>query len=354
MSLIVKSDSILKLIESFKKLDDKYEVYSSVKNDKTDIYKRVKDIEDSEIESSINIIKNNEPPISSIKSFVFSSTEEYLKFKREKSEVEFSEIDLNLNTKIILGAKACDIESISILDRVFLKEPIDTLYQKKRESVVLVASVCSKSGANCFCDRFGVDRLNSAGADILLIDGNQLENESSDVFLKSKTKSGENLINELLEIDEVEKVDEISSIKSDETIKAQISPEEIKDKMEELYNSDIWKDLAMSCLGCGICTYYCPTCHCYDINDYYRKNEGVRYRSWDSCMFSNFTNMAGGHNPRPSREDRVRNRFFHKLNYFVKKEGPLACVGCGRCQKYCPAGISINDIVNRIGGAENV
>lgn len=356
MDFIVKSTSLSNLLKSLKNLEEQYQIYCPVKEDDAESYMPLKDIKESQLESVEKLISDNEPPLNSIKSFVFSNTETYLEFHREKDRVEFSAVATEQAPKVILGCKPCDVESLSMIDKVFLQQPVDTLYQKKRESTILISSVCNTKGANCFCDEFAVDKTCPKAADILLIEGNKCQAISQDVYLQSISEKGEAFLKELLKQDGIEKVQSKPELSLEENVSKDsiLCPEDIQAKMEELYDSEIWQDLAMRCLGCGICAYYCPTCHCYDINDYYRKNQGVRYRSWDSCMFSNFTNMAGGHNPRPTKADRIKNRFFHKLNYFVKKQGPIACVGCGRCAKHCPAGISINTVLNKIGGHKDV
>ena len=62
-------------------------------------------------------------------------------------------------------------------------------------------------------------------------------------------------------------------------------------------------------------------------------------------MFSLFTLHASGHNPRPGRKERVRQRFMHKLSYFPDRyDGVVSCVGCGRCVIYCPVNIDIREI----------
>ena len=55
--------------------------------------------------------------------------------------------------------------------------------------------------------------------------------------------------------------------------------------MMELFNSPKWQELYQSCLGCGTCTFVCPTCQCYDIRDYDTGHGIIRYRCWDSCMY---------------------------------------------------------------------
>ncbi len=39
-------------------------------------------------------------------------------------------------------------------------------------------------------------------------------------------------------------------------------------KTEEFFGAPEWKELSQSCLGCGTCTFVCPTCQCYDIKDF--------------------------------------------------------------------------------------
>jgi ferredoxin len=69
-------------------------------------------------------------------------------------------------------------------------------------------------------------------------------------------------------------------------------------------------------------------------------------RNWDSCMFPLFTLHASGHNPRGEKVQRVRQRFMHKLKYYVDKyKNGVACVGCGRCVQYCPVNIDIRQVI---------
>jgi ferredoxin len=99
-----------------------------------------------------------------------------------------------------------------------------------------------------------------------------------------------------------------------------------------LHGAPFWDDLAFACLNCGTCTFSCPTCWCFDIQDEVHGTSGVRMKNWDSCMFPIFTVHTTGHNPRGTKTQRVRQRFMHKLKYFVDKyETGIMCVGCGRC-----------------------
>jgi len=69
-------------------------------------------------------------------------------------------------------------------------------------------------------------------------------------------------------------------------------------------------------------------------------------------MFGEYTQMAGGHNPRPTKKERVRNRFMHKLNYFPDRYNMLLCTGCGRCINVCPVNLDITSVIKQIKEAE--
>ncbi len=60
----------------------------------------------------------------------------------------------------------------------------------------------------------------------------------------------------------------------------------VKEKMDAGFESPAWEAITRSCLGCGACTYVCPTCHCFDITDESHGDQGVRIRTWDACQYS--------------------------------------------------------------------
>ncbi|MFA5084420.1 MAG: 4Fe-4S dicluster domain-containing protein [Candidatus Paceibacterota bacterium] len=112
----------------------------------------------------------------------------------------------------------------------------------------------------------------------------------------------------------------------------------------------IWDELEKICLGCGICTYVCPICHCFSVEDDIKLDgsECSRCRSWDACTLNNFAKVAGGKNFRPNIKYRYYNWFYHKFVRAYKEYGKSQCVGCGRCQKYCPAHIDIEKVLSEI------
>ena len=124
-------------------------------------------------------------------------------------------------------------------------------------------------------------------------------------------------------------------------------------KTDRFFGAPEWKELSESCLGCGTCTFVCPTCQCYDIKDFDTGNGVTRFRCWDSCMYSEFTKMSAGQ-PRLTQLERFRQRFMHKLVYFpTNNDGMFSCVGCGRCVAKCPIHMNIVKVMKRLGGQEH-
>ncbi|SKC76723.1 4Fe-4S dicluster domain-containing protein [Maledivibacter halophilus] len=345
MGLIIKTNEFSNLISALSQLKSKYNIFCPKLEDEVEHYRPLDRVNPKEVEIVEEITFQSKPPLGSIKSFLFPDSETYIKFSRRGDKLEIEEPE-KMMPQIILGVKACDVRSLELIDKVFLADPVDTLYREKRDKTVIIAAICTEIGENCSCEDFGICPTEPS-ADILMYKDNKKE-----IYLKSNSKKGEKLLEQLMEIGDF-KTSEIFPVPAgngEKKLEERLSPEEIQKRMDEFFDSPLWDNLGMLCLGCGTCTYYCPTCHCYDIRDFNRKDQGVRYRTWDSCMFSNFTNMAGDHNPRPTKKDRIKNRFYHKLNYFVKKHGELSCVGCGRCAELCPVGISINTVIKKIGG----
>jgi len=114
----------------------------------------------------------------------------------------------------------------------------------------------------------------------------------------------------------------------------------------------IWDELGKKCLGCGICTYVCPICHCFSMEDKVDLNgeDCVRCRQWDACTLPRFAQVAGGHNFHKSIKERYYNWYYHKFVRAYKEYGRAQCVACGQCSRHCPAGISIEKVLLEIVG----
>ena len=267
---------------------------------------------------------------------------------KEGKKIQIEPEALKEQKFVVFGMKACDVQGVQVLDKVFLADPLDTFYAARRDHGTIVAMACHEPEESCFCKVFGIDCAELA-ADVAtwMVEGN--------LYWKSLTEKGEaltkdveNLLESADDADEKKVEDEKAAIRSivEKLPYSNLSLEGWNgDALSEKFDSPLWEELYKPCLACGTCTFVCPTCQCYDIKDYNTGHGVKRYRCWDSCMYSDFTMMAHGNN-RTSQMQRYRQRFMHKLVYFpANNDCMYSCVGCGRCVEKCPASLNIVKVI---------
>ncbi len=332
--IISKSDLSKFVTEIIKKNN----VFAPVKSDDTILFGQIT----KPSEMNLDFCNSHVPP----KKLLFHQTETMFKFTPgKKAKIEPINID---EKKVVFGIRPCDAKSLTILDHAFKGEYEDPYFLNRRKNTVLIGLSCNEPALNCFCTSFDDSPASSKYVDILLTDigdkyyvevnsdkGKQLIKDISKVF-KSATE------NDTKKKKEVEK-------KTIDMILRHQKTEGIVEKLDKIFENPYWKEIAFKCIGCGTCTYLCPTCHCFDIQDESMLTKGARIRVWDTCMNPEYTLQASGYNPRPARTNRVRNRVYHKYNYYPKNFDVIACVGCGRCIDLCPVNIDIIDVVTRAG-----
>ena len=286
--------------------------------------------------------------VRSAKDFFFPQVENIARFRMTGKTIEILEENSDTETFAVFGVRACDAKGFEILDRVFLSDPVDPYYKEKREKAVIITTACNAPEETCFCTSFGIDPAEPKG---------DVSTWISDGFLywKSNTEKGDALTAELSDIFTVCEDNEIVSVK--ENIKwiaenlpfGKLNLDYWKNTDEKMvFHSEKWENVYKGCLGCGTCTFVCPTCQCYDVRDFDSGKSVHKFRCWDSCMYSDFTKMAHG-NPRKSQKERFRQRFMHKLKYFPENnDGMFSCVGCGRCLKSCPQSLNIVKVARSV------
>lgn len=290
----------------------------------------------------------------SIKNIFFPQIENLLDFKTDGLKLSVEQRMLPEAATIAFGVRGCDVRSFEVLDKVFLKDPVDTFYKARRENCTIVSLACSAPDETCFCGTFAIDATNPGGDVTTWLVGD-------DLFWQANTDKGSELTEKikslLVEGDAAEVAVQQKATKeimakmplADFKIAAKIPAEQ-----EKVFNSTVWQELSGTCLSCCACTYVCPTCHCYDVRDFEVDDKVERFRCWDSCMCKDFTKMAAV-NPRVSRLERFRQRYMHKLVYFPENnEGTFACVGCGRCLQKCPVNLNIVKVAKALEVAKDV
>lgn len=291
--------------------------------------------------------------VKSPKEFFFPQTEDLMEFKTSGKNIEIIDTRSEREDFVIFGVRACDVRSFDVLDRVFLFDPRDSYYASRREKGVIISVACSRPSETCFCQTFGIDASDPMG-DITVW------KTDAEVMFRSNTEKGAALLASLADLTEecaddsadAEK-EKISAIMKRLPLASLTTEGFGAGNTDKYFDSPEWDKLSEACLGCGTCTFVCPTCQCYDIKDFNTGNGVIRFRCWDSCMYSDFTKMSAGQ-PRLTQKERFRQRFMHKLVYYPERyDGMFSCVGCGRCLSRCPISMNIVKVMKTLGGKNN-
>jgi ferredoxin len=248
--------------------------------------------------------------------------------------------------RVVVGMRPCDAQSSVLLDKVFDGTDYqDPYYVQRRENTILVGLACNTPSSTCFCTSVGGSPFSTEGLDLIWTDLGDHYLVEAITERGAALVAGASAFRLAMDEDAARKVDLAAAA---ERRVSGPDVQGVKEKLDEIYEESFWDAVHLKCLGCGICTYLCPTCHCFDIEDEGNAMRGQRVRNWDTCQFSLFTRHASGHNPRPSGKERMRQRVMHKFNYFVTNFGDVACVGCGRCVRECPVNLDIRVVLEDI------
>lgn len=293
------------------------------------------------VKSAAELVLGKSLTRKSPKGVFFPQSERILKYRQKGGKVELEDIQGFAPPVALLGVHPCDAASMDILDAVFSSKYADKFYLERRRNTVVVSLGCpGLLDDDCFCTSVGVSPDSRKGADIYTM----LE-DSGDLYMEILTDRGRKLAERFAHLLEDAEPQPARDWTGDEL---PFDLAEVKAWLDEHFDDEFWRELALRCAGCGTCAYICPTCHCFDITDETRLGEGVRRKNWDSCQFGLFTKHASGHNPRGDQSARFRQRVMHKFKYYADNFGSTLCVGCGRCVRSCPVGQSLLEVLSEI------
>ena len=294
----------------------------------------------SEITFDYTITRN------SPKETFFPQSEDVVTFQIEGRAVTVAPPASQAEETLLFGIRACDARALAVTDAVFNKlgGQRDGFYAQRRENTVVAVLWCSSMRPWCRCGSFG-SPLEGAKAH-----GDILVTPLDEAFtLDALTEKGGAILSpgepfspaseeQVAERDEAHR-------RIEEQAQSHPAMTPLEQELKELWDTPLWQEMGRRCLGCGICTYLCPACTCFDILDECPGSVGRRYKCWDSCQFSLFTVHSSGHNPRPDQASRVRQRILHKFKFGPQLVGEMGCVGCGRCLELCPMAIRYTDVI---------
>jgi ferredoxin len=292
-------------------------------------------------------------PKTPIKTFFFPQPETIFTFSARQQDqgawLPRAATEDNTGMRVLFGVRPCDARSIVLNAMPFEK---DQYFKARLERTAVIGFSCKNQCGVCFCRQVGGSPYGTDGLDILVTE------MDGEFVAEVMTDKGEELLKKAKGLQDAtdEGLTRLKALRADADADKDRTPDlndTLKSRdMMALYNKDMWQGLSDSCINCGTCTFLCPTCYCFDIQDEVIRGQGRRIRYWDSCMSPLFTLHASGHNPRGEAVKRVRNRFMHKLKYFPDRFGTVSCVGCGRCIRECPVNIDIREVIHDLVSVE--
>jgi sulfhydrogenase subunit beta (sulfur reductase) len=285
-------------------------------------------------------IRTSGNTLNSIKEFLLPMREELFQFTREG---DIHELTGDNQLTIYFGIRPCDAHAVQRLDLVFTSPQEDEYYVSKRQTSILIGFACNTPTNTCFCTSLNEGPHSHQGLDVILT---QLENT---FLLEAVSETGDQIIANTLPFAQPPTPQQLTQAthikqKAETQIIRRLDTTDLLTRLENSFNTGYWKQIAQLCVSCGICTFLCPTCHCFNIID----EDMKRVKFWDSCQFSKYAKHASGHNPRSQIYQRLRNRILHKFLYFQQNFNQYLCVGCGRCNQYCPMHLDLIRMVSNV------
>lgn len=286
-----------------------------------------------------DIVYDKARPVEPFKIFLFPFKEKVV------PEIE------NFQEFVVLGVNSCDLKGIEILDKVFKEgEYKDPNYEKRKANILIISLDCKEPYPTCFCSLVGVNPYPSKDFDLNLSKiGNgfivEIGSEEGLKFLDNDSrfyKANDTQIKILEEerertIEKVKKINENFKIKELENLKGMFH-KEYWQKIEDIKN----------CVSCGSCTFNCPTCVCFLLEDISKNEIFKKVKIWDSCQFPGYARMASGATPRPSLFERYANRLLCKYWYMKENFKIFGCTGCGRCINGCIGKIDKRKVIDEV------
>lgn len=324
----------------FEELKKEYKIYAPKRFEKQGRYSDTDIIRYDEV-STVEEIEFKEKSTYPVKEVITPISQTLYYF----TEDEFRESSIGHDKKILIFARPCDINAQRRQDTIYLRNGNfeDSFYKRIRERVKFVCLECIDGFDTCFCVSMNSNKTDDYslavrfnGSSLLF----QVKDEAFNHYFHGKKEEDFQL--KFIEKNEVE-----------------VKIPEIKDKetLIKLKNHPMWEEYNKRCIECGSCTIACSTCTCYTTRDIVYDPEGkigIRKRVQASCHVDGFDEMAGGHNFRTTKADKMRYKVLHKIHDYKEQFGDEhMCVGCGRCTDRCPEHISITATINKVNNAVN-
>lgn len=286
------------------------------------------------------------------KKYLFPPREKLWSARRQKNNIVILEEAPPAEEKMaFIGVRACEIQGIVVLDKVFnTKLAIYQQYQRRRDNTFILAVNCTTAANTCFCASMDAGPAVKGGYDIAVT---EVIDETQHYFLVvSGSPEGETYCDALglspAKPEERQLADRHVQRTKEKMIR-KVDNEHVHEVLMNSWNSKQWDEVAARCINCANCTMACPTCFCSDTEDVVSLDASHvdRWQSWESCFNLSHSSIHGG-SVRTSAQSRYRQWLTHKFGTWWDQFGVSGCVGCGRCITWCPVGIDVTEELKKL------
>lgn|SRR3989339_223315 len=319
-------------------LVDNYQVFAPQEEEKKVIIK--------EISSAKTAALTSQLPFFSWKKFFVPEKEIMFSFKNSALIQNGAEKSSQI---ALLGVNILDLRSILLYDAVFANDPY---YQKQRKNTLIIGYGPEVKLTDGALRKIETEDLKCLPFDIFLYNINQgAKDQKYNIF--SATEKGKKILSEI----DYKDYTEIKFIGHKYNSFLEEKKNLRREKLKNNHIQKIWDELGKICLECGKCAIACPTCFCFKINDCPELTEGAgeRARCWDSCFYSEFSEVAGPVSPAGEKPKFLKNTaqkihfwYYHKFARIPDEYNMMGCVGCHRCVEVCPVGINIEKVMEEV------
>lgn len=288
----------------------------------------------------------------------YSAKTYFLPFKENLSTFSFEnaewqqEIRYRIQPRVLIGLHACDINALVKLDKVLIRGNFPSPYYLSRRKNTYIIGIEHEPGEDCFCASVGADIV-THGFDLYLTDlGDRY-------FVAINSDRGFRLLSNVVSRDVTESDREeyrIVRARNSKGFKTKVNIKNLPTLLDLEFESAVWKKWGDKCFSCGSCAMVCPTCYCYGDQEIVSMDfkESRKSKQLYSCTLSDFAQVAGNHNFRPTRESRLKYRYYHQHRGFMETYDEPKCVGCNRCGASCVASINPAEVINDLEREDEV
>ena len=211
-------------------------------------------------------------PYNPPKHIVFPHNEELMSYRRDEASgrVKITRTDL-VEPKALFGLRPCDLTGLLCLDRFFMgQEYVDEFYLEHRKRLFIVSNTCVHPFPQCFCVCTDSGPYAAEGYDL------NLTFVGDGWLVESGSKKGLAMV-ERLGLEEAGPDAEAGKREVIDRSLAGFDEQAMENKawisraMNRLTTgfipNEVWEYIGDQCFECGACSFVCPTCSCFNIED---------------------------------------------------------------------------------------